>query len=98
MGGEASGAKEPQRNRPVDRPLKVIVSYVVVTGPDGEALRRRQNAAIREAVLWLAAHQPDLEPTKEQTPPSGELVPGSECPTGHEPTHIDTSALTCENT
>nr|WP_166682378.1 hypothetical protein [Streptomyces sp. 846.5] len=44
--------------------MKVIVSYVVVTGSDGEALRWRQNAAIREAVLWLAAHQPDPEPTK----------------------------------
>ncbi|MCX5420883.1 DNA cytosine methyltransferase [Streptomyces sp. NBC_00078] len=35
---------------------KVTVRYVVVDGPDGQALAERQAAAIRHALAWLAAH------------------------------------------
>ena len=40
----------------VERPLRVTVEYLVVDGPEGEALQRRQDAAIREALEWLHAH------------------------------------------
>jgi hypothetical protein len=43
-----------------DRPLQVTVEYVLVGGADGEALQRRQNAVIREAVEWLFEHQEEL--------------------------------------
>jgi hypothetical protein len=33
----------------------------VIDGPDGEALRRRQIAAICRALAWLAAHVNDGE-------------------------------------
>lgn len=41
---------------PVERPLRVTVEYLVVDGPEGETLQRRQDAAIREALAWLHAH------------------------------------------
>ncbi|MFI9080772.1 hypothetical protein ACIGW8_30610 [Streptomyces sioyaensis] len=37
----------------------VTVRYVVVDGPDGEALAERQAAAICQVLAWLAAH-PDV--------------------------------------
>lgn len=40
---------------PVERPLRVTVEYLVVDGPEGEALQRCQDAAIREALEWACA-------------------------------------------
>lgn len=45
-------------NEPVGtaEPVSVTVQYKVVDGPEGEALARRQTAAIRAALIWLRNH------------------------------------------
>ncbi|MGW7007306.1 hypothetical protein ACWGCW_32010 [Streptomyces sp. NPDC054933] len=42
----------------------MTVQYVVVNGPDGEALEQRQAAAIREALTWLRDHPADDSSSK----------------------------------
>jgi hypothetical protein len=51
------------RRRKQNRDLAVRVEYVVVDGPDGEALRQRQASAIRQVLQWLADHPDGTEST-----------------------------------
>ncbi|MEU6142400.1 hypothetical protein ABZ848_18760 [Streptomyces sp. NPDC047081] len=50
------GASPAPRMAGADGAPTVTVRYVVVDGPDGEALAQRQAAAIRQVLAWLAAH------------------------------------------
>jgi hypothetical protein len=49
-------ARRHRRRVPRERELRVTVEYLVVDGAEGEALERRQDEAIREALEWLHAH------------------------------------------
>jgi hypothetical protein len=49
------------RQRKRNPGLAVRYEYVVVDGPDGEALRERQTSAIRRALQWLADHPDGTE-------------------------------------
>ncbi|MFC1437968.1 hypothetical protein ABUW04_06825 [Streptacidiphilus sp. N1-10] len=42
-------------------PLRVTVEYILIDGEAGEALARRQAAAIRRALQWLHAHRDELQ-------------------------------------
>jgi hypothetical protein len=51
--GTPSAARESSGRRE----LRVSVRYRALDGADGEALERRQNAAIRRALVWLLMHE-----------------------------------------
>ena len=73
--GAPAGLPAAGRRAARDGAPTVTVRYVVVDGPDGQALAQRQAAALRQALTWLAAHPDTDNPTDDHTDTSNQHQP-----------------------
>ncbi len=55
LGGE-SRYRRVAPGQPDDAPLEVRVEFVVLDGPAGQALARRQAQIMRKVLRWIAEH------------------------------------------
>jgi hypothetical protein len=61
--GRPAPANKPRKREPG---FTVRAQYVVVDGPDGEALERLQAQAIRRALQWFADHPEAAEASEPE--------------------------------
>lgn len=59
-----SEQRRTPRRRPADEPFDIRVEFVVLDGPAGEELARRQAAVIRRVLRWTH-DRPDAPPDTE---------------------------------
>ena len=55
----------PRRRRKVDEPFEVHVEFVVLDGPAGKELARRQAAVMRKVLQWIHDRPAELPPDSD---------------------------------